>query len=234
MKFEQTRWSLISRLRAGENNESAYAALEELCQIYWPPLYAYLRREGHDEHTSKDLIQGFFEMALKRELFAAADQEKGKLRSFLVTALQRFTAKQYRDANAQKRGGNVTWVWLDSEAIEAAIASELADQRLTPEQAYDRRWACTLLYRVLERLREEHEAKGKLELCEALIPILGEKEGNERREVADKLHFTPNALNIALYRFRTRYKRIVREEVAATLLDGEDIEEEIRALMAMF
>ncbi len=233
--FESTRWSLVSRVKEGAQNvQTAQRALEELCQIYWTPLYAFVRRSGYEPAAAEDLVQGFFLAAMEKGLFAAADAEKGRMRNFLITALKRFLVNEDEKARAQKRGGKVGWVWIDAEAGEVAIAAELVDDSLTPDAAYDRRWACALLDRVLQRLREEHAERGKEPLFETLAPMLSRIDPELMEKAVKELCSEPNAVRVALHRFRKRYRELVREEVAETLQPGEDVDEEVRALMGLF
>lgn len=231
-RFRTTRWSLV--LRAGkEQDDEAEArdALETLCRTYWYPLHAYLRRRGCDPEEARDLTQAFFLHAMDADLIARARQERGRFRSFLLTALQHFLAKHRRREQTQKRGGGTTLVSIDALEVEARFAAEPADFR-TPEAHYERTWAFALLDRVFVRLGEDYGRVGRSALYEKLRPYLAGKTGLPGYErVGAELGLTPNAVGVAIHRMRQRYGELLRDEIAQTVASPEEVEPELAHLL---
>lgn len=218
------------RLREGSESESE-TALATLCQTYWRPIYAFLRFTGHSETDAEDRAQGFFAHLLSRDLFAAADQNRGKMRTFLLQALKSWVGGEIRKQAALKRGGQIKILSIDAVEGEAWMgeAPAAAGADVEPDRAYDRHWARALLGRGLEILREEWTAKGKPEVFDAIRPLLsGEEVSSE--EIAARLGLTAGALRVTVHRMRQRYREIIRSEVADTLGPGEDAEDELRYL----
>lgn len=228
--FPLTHWSVV--LGAGHaSSPGAEAALEQLCRTYWYPLYAYLRRSGHNEADAQDLIQSFFASLIEREWVSAADPAKGRFRSFLLICLKRFVSVQAQKAHAQKRGGrNVVISLDDQEAAERYKLESVED--LAPEVVFDRRWALTLLERSWDRLQAECEATGKEALFAHLKAAQSEEsQAQSQQRLAATLGMTESALKSALFRLRTRYREILREEVAQTVSSPREVDEEIRYLL---
>ncbi len=230
--FAPTRWSLVAAAQG--RSEPARAALSELCQLYWYPLYAYLRRRGSRENDAQDEVQGFFADLLAREALAAADPARGRFRSFLLASLANHLAHERDRAHALKRGGGARPLSIDWLSAEERFRLEPADSE-TPERAFERAWAAALLERTLARLEAEFEAKSRGTLFRALR----ERIGDTSREVPDTpevraLRMNAQALRVTLHRLRKRYREILREEVAQTVARPEDVEEELRALFAAF
>src|SRR5262245_18159087 len=230
--FATTHWSVV--LEAGESHSpKASDALARLCQTYWYPLYAYVRRKGHDVHDAQDLTQEFFARLLARNYLNVADRNKGKFRSFLLGALEHFLAREWTKARAQKRGGGKAVFSLDEMDAENRYLLEPADQ-LTADKIFDRRWATTLLDQAMTRLREECAASGKADLFEKTQNHLsGEKGEASYADVAAALNMTEGALKVAVHRLRQRYGELVRAEIAQTVAKPEDLEEELRYLFAV-
>lgn len=236
--FLPTRWSLVIRSRQG-SEEGAAAALNDLCSIYWYPIYAYVRRSGNTPEEAEDLTQAYFENLLSRGYLDEACQEKGKLRAFLLTDLKLFLSNERRRANARKRGGGVTFVPVDRQWAENRYAHEPSDTN-TPAEAFDRRWALTLLGRVLERLRLDYVEKGRENLFEALRPFLSWNSGGDNyAEVASRLapdeEGRPRTVDYVkknVERLRKRYRKLLEDEVAQTVGSPEDMADEIRHLAA--
>jgi len=220
--FAPTRWSLIAAAQG--RSEPARAALGELCQLYWYPLYAYLRRRGSSEQDAQDLVQGFFADLLAREALSAADPARGRFRSFLLASLGNHLSHERERAHAQKRGGGARPLSIDWLSAEERFRLEPAAAD-TPERAFERAWAAALLERTLARLEQEFEAKGR----GALFRELRERLGERSRQASD-----PPALRVTLHRLRKRYREILREEVAQTVARPEDVDEELRALFEVF
>ena len=226
--FATTHWSVVLSARDED------AALERLCQTYWYPLYAYVRRQGRSPHEAQDLTQEFFARLLEKDFLAGVLREKGKFRTFLLVALKRFLVNEWNHGQAQKRGGGCVHVPLSGHSAETRYLAEPAD-RLTAEKLYERRWALTLLDRVLERLRQEFVAAGKEELFEQLKDsLMAEKGEIPNRETAAALGMSEGAAKVAVHRLRRRFRNLFREEVAQTVTRSEDIEEEIRHLLGVF
>jgi len=231
--MQTTRWSVI--LLAGqEQGSKAEKALATLCETYWFPLYAYIRRRGHSAAEAQDLTQEFFAALIDKKVVAAADQERGRFRAFLLTACKHFLSKQRDKARAQKRGGGRKPLSLDLALGESRYVAEPADT-LTPEQLYDREWAVDLLKRVISRLEEEMVKSGKSDWFERLKAfIVAGHENTTYGEVAESLGTTEAAIKMAVHRMRKRYGKLLREEIAETLEHGADVEDEIRSLFATF
>ncbi len=199
---------------------------------YWYPLYAYIRREGQTPADAQDLTQEFFARLLARESLTQVSPEKGKFRSFLLAALRHFLADQRDHARATKRGGEMHFVSLDAQEAENRYRFEPVD-RLDAEKIYERRWAMTLLKQALDRLRAESAAAGKAEWFERLRSFLSGDSDSTSAEAATQAGLTANAFRGAVYRLRQRYRELVREEIAHTVSDPSQVEEEIRYLIAV-
>ncbi|MCP5524713.1 MAG: sigma-70 family RNA polymerase sigma factor [Verrucomicrobiales bacterium] len=226
--FATTQWSMV--LAAGHDSApDARAALEQLCRAYWYPLYAFLRRSGHSATDAEDLIQGFFERLIEHDWLTTADPAKGRFRSFLLICLKRYVGGETRMARAQKRGGRSVTVSLDEADAAQRYEAEDAVGR-APDEVYDRRWALTLLEQSWDRLQGECKATGKLSLFEHLRAVQ-EDEGQSQEQLAAALGMTESALKSALFRLRSRYREILRHEVAQTVSDPGQIDGEIRYLL---
>ena len=227
--FPTTRWTMV--LKAGElDGEPAARALEELCQAYWRPLYVYVRRRGFSPEKAEDLIQGFFADFLARDHVAHADRRKGRLRSYLLGALNHYLSAAADRARRQKRGGGRAVLSLDVAATEAGYVREAVDEQ-SPEQLYERRWAMALLGRVLDRLEAEHVAAGHGDLFDALKPLLLSVEApGSYGPLARQLGRSEGALRVAVHRMRRRYGKLLRDEVAEVVADPADIDDELRHL----
>jgi DNA-directed RNA polymerase specialized sigma24 family protein len=230
--FATTHWSVV--LTAGRSDSpQAQASLERLCQTYWLPLYAYVRRRGYCEADAKDLTQGFFAWLLQRDWLERADQQRGRFRSFLLTTLNGFLSNEWDKAHAQKRDRGRT-ISLSFDAADAHCGWEPADN-VTPEQTYEWRWALTLLDQVMGRLRADYGRQGKTDLFEQLKPcLLGDREAQPYAALASKLGVSEGSVKVAVHRLRRRYRELLREEIANTVARPEDIEEEMRYLFAVF
>jgi len=230
--FVTTQWSVV--LAAGQaDTTAARAALARLCQTYWYPLYAYVRRRGHSPHDAQDLTQAFFARLLAHQWVERADPTRGKFRTFLLTAMTRFLADEWDKLRAQKRGGQAIHVPVQLDTAETRYGYEPVDT-LTPEQAYERRWTLTLLDTVLKRLQAEFVAEGKAELFDQLYPCLtGSRELMPYAELATVLGMNESAIKVAVHRLRKRYRQLLREEVAQTLDGSEDVDVELRHLITL-
>lgn len=231
-RFVTTHWSVVLSAREGATGEAA-AALEQLCRTYWWPLYAFVRRRGHGPHDAEDLVQEFFARLLAKDFLQSVDPRKGRFRSFLLAAMDHFLAKEWRRSNAQKRGGRFRIISLDAETAEEHYLQIPATAQ-TPEQIYDYQWAIKLMEQVLSRLRNEEVAKGRQrQFDEIKIYLHGDRFAGLYAELAAKLQTTEAALKMAVSRMKKRYGELLREEVAQTVSDPNEIEDELRALAAI-
>ncbi|HWV98468.1 MAG TPA: hypothetical protein VNZ64_02130 [Candidatus Acidoferrum sp.] len=230
--FVTTHWSAV--LTAGKRDSTrAQAALAGLCETYWYPLYAYVRRRGYGPEDAQDLTQEFFGRLLQRNWLAPADRQRGRFRTFLLAALSHFLANEWDKAQAQKRGGAVRFVPLQLDSAETRYGQEPPDP-LTPEQCYERRWALALLDRVLSLLHDESAAAQKLELFETLKPcLLGDRQNQPYAMLAKKLGLTEGGVKVAVHRLRQRYRLLLREEIAHTVATPAEVDEEMRYLVTV-
>jgi RNA polymerase sigma-70 factor (ECF subfamily) len=228
--FFTTHWSVV--LAAGDGKTpAAQDALEQLCRTYWHPLYVYVRRRGYAREDAEDLTQAFFAWLLERGWLGAADQQRGRFRSFLLTSFSRFAANEWDKSMTEKRGGRV--VSLPFEEADAGGSLETAD-KATPEQIYERRWALTLLDRVMDRLADEFARDGKTDLFAALKPcLLGERTQQPYALLAEKLGITEGSVKVLVFRLRGRYRQLLRDEIASTVARPEEIEGELHYLFAV-
>ena len=229
--FRTTHWSVVMAARHAPTAESV-AALEVLAKTYWMPLYAFIRRRGADPSEAQDLTQGFFARLLEKEWLLAADAERGRFRTFLLTALTRFLSDEYDRATALKRGGGATLVSLDFGLAEERLSLEPADGR-TPEQAFDRAWAEALLEKVLSRLSAEFDDGGRTGRFAILKQFLTEdaEDGSYARAAAE-LGLSESAVKSGIHRLRRRYGELIHEEIALTLVAEADIDSELEHFLS--
>jgi RNA polymerase sigma factor (sigma-70 family) len=221
----------VNAAGAGAGEAGASAALAELCEIYWPPLYGYLRGRGYRAEEAQDLTQGFFARLLETQAIRSADRARGRFRAFLLTALKRYVINEYERGTAARRGGRDVHFSLDFDQAERAYR---ADHRRddTPDRLYDRKWAAIVLERAFHRLREEYDASGKTELAKVLLPYLTDSTGlSSYKAVAEDLGLTEGAVKVAVHRLRQRYGAILRAEVAETVMGEHEVEAEVRELL---
>jgi RNA polymerase sigma-70 factor (ECF subfamily) len=228
--FPPTRWTLVEDVRRG--GEPARRALDELCRIYWYPVYAYARWCGAGPADAEDLTQGFFARLLERDDLGRVEEDRGKLRSFLLRALRNYSASDHRRSTAQKRGGGTVAVSIDVDEAEDRFREEPADHD-DPSRLFERRWALSLIEEAFARLRREYDEKGNGELFEALSPFLaGRERGSDRyAEVGERLAMSPGAVQVAVHRMRKRYRGHLEAAVAETVARAEDAPEELRYLL---
>ena len=224
--FPATRWTLIAAAKES-GSPAARKALAELCQAYWYPLYAFIRRSGHDTNEAEDLTQAFFASLLEKEAFASADPARGRFRSFLLASCKHFLANQHDRSVAQKRGGGRPVLTLDD--AEARYRRETARSQ-SPEQLFDRRWALALLESVLDRLRQEYDSGGKSRLFSELKGFLTGDTARPHAVVATELGMSEGAVKVAVHRMRRRYRELLRDEIGQTLGEPAEVDDEIRAL----
>lgn len=227
-KFHTTRWSVVLAAQ-GKSTSSATASLEALCKQYWDPLYAYIRHRGHSEHDAQDLTQAYFARLLEKGWLEAADPERGRFRSFLLMTLQRFLANEWDRSQSQKRGGGAQII-----SLNAADPLVLPDaSAMTAESIFEQRWAVALLETALQRLRSEYEAVGRHADYEHLKPCLTAQRGSiDYTALAAALQMAPASTRSAVHRLRKRFRELFREEVAATVADPADVDDELRSIVA--
>jgi RNA polymerase sigma factor (sigma-70 family) len=230
-RFATTHWSLV--LAAGRRGvPNADEALATLCANYWYPLYAHVRRRGHDVEQAQDLVQAFFARLLEKDYLQAADQQRGRFRSFLLAAFDHFLAKEWRRGHAQKRGGGRTPLALDFQTSEQRYLNE-PHHELTAERIYERHWALTLIERAVAALAQEFAEAGKLAQFDALKPYLGGGEATvPYHQLGSTLGMSEGAVKVAVHRMRRRCRELVRTEIAQTVAGPEEAEEELRDLFA--
>jgi len=228
--FATTHWSVV--LKSGRKDADGAAALEQLCRNYWYPIYAFIRRRGSDQHQAEDLTQAFFARLLEQESMAKADRQKGKFRTFLLANLTNFLANEWNKGRALKRGGQRHIISLDEEVGEALYLREPADS-LSPERLFDRRWALIIVDGVLARLRREYDASGKTKLFATIeTGLTQEVAASVYGDWAARLGMSAGAVRVALHRLRRRFGEVLRTEVAQTVSNPVEVEEEIRSLFA--
>jgi len=231
LDFRSTRWSVVL-LSAQSKTPGSQAALAALCGLYWFPLYSFVRRRGYNPEDAQDLTQGFFLHLLGDKALSQVDPLKGKFRSFLLASIQNYLSKETDRARCLKRGGRAEFVSLDADNVEARYRLEPTDF-LTAEKIFDARWALTLLDEAMSLLSAEYAAEGKMATLEALKPFIQPIDSEtlpSYEQVADQLGVSVGAVKMLIHRLRKRYTTLLRTEVARTVSDPGEIDEEIHAL----
>jgi RNA polymerase sigma-70 factor (ECF subfamily) len=229
--FTATHWSVVAKV-GDEDPAVRAAALEQLCRAYWYPIYSFIRRSRHCSHEeAEDLAQGFFAQLVEAETVKRADREKGRFRTFLLGALEKFLVNDWKRQHRIKRGGRSQTISIDEAVAEGLYGCEPVE-REPSDTAFDRRWAATLLRRVLDRLRKEYVEAGTTDLFEELeSSLLGKGAERSHAETAAKLGKSEAAVRVAVHRLRVEFRRVLRQEVADTVSSGEEIDDEIRHLI---
>lgn len=231
MGFHTTHWTMVLAAR-DQDGSAGREALANLCLTYWPPLYAFIRRQGSPPHEAEDLTQEFFYRFLERESLTYVRPTAGKFRSFLLACLKNFLSNERERAHAQRRGGGQTLLAIDTSDAETHYSFEPADHR-TPEADFDRRWAFAVLERTMKDLRREYSSGGKRELFEDLQGFLPGGQGNvSRTELAAKRGVSDGAIDVAIHRLRQRFGALLRNQVAQTVSADTEVEEELRYLIS--
>ncbi len=231
--FVTTHWSVVLRARDATSDQSR-DALEKLCRTYWPPLYAFIRREGYDAHEAQDLTQEFLSRLIHKEWLNHLQDQRGKFRSFLLTFLKHFLSDERDRANTLKRGGGQQLISFDACEAEERDALGAVD-RFSADQIYDRRWARAVMDEAARRLREEYTARGKTELFDQLKDVQpGEHGARSYAEIGAALGLTEQAMKNAVHSFRRRYGELLRDEIAQTVDDPGEVESEVQHLMQIF
>ena len=230
MSFETTRWSVVVAA-GGDDSSAARAALATLCETYWYPLYAYVRRRGTSPDDARDLTQGFLASLLERRDFEHLHQERGRFRAFLLASLQHFVANEAARHRAQKRGGDITFLPLAFDDAEGRYRIEPEDS-VTPETLYERRWALTVIDRVLADLRREwHAAGDEAEFDELKACLLGVNPAGGYAAIAVRLGSSEGAVKTAVHRLRRSFQAALRKDIAETVSDPADVDDEIKYLV---
>ena len=231
MTFATTHWSVV--LEAQGESPAAQRALEILCRTYWRPLYGFVRRQGLAREEAQDLIQEFFAGLLEHKNLNSVRREKGRLRSYLLVSLKRFLASERRRASGVKRYESGPYIPLD-ELLESDAADFELAETLSADRLYERRWALAVLEQVLARLEDDYRAAGNAPLFDQLKEFLvGEQDRPLQAEIAAHLGMTENAVKQAFHRFRQRYRILLREEIAQTVIAPGDVEDELRHLVSV-
>jgi len=231
-QFQTTDWTVVVQAGEGEPAE-AREAWSRLCQTYWSPLYAFIRRQGHDPHAAQDLMQEFFYRLLQADPLVKVSPAAGKFRSFLLVCLKHFLADEGDRAQAQRRGGGLPALSLDTTATEMRYALEPADA-VTPEVLFDRHWAFMVVERTLEALRQEQARRGDGLTFRELEGFLPQGQGSaSRAELAAKYGISVNAVDVAIHRLRRRFGALLRLQLAQTVASETEVDEEIRYLISV-
>jgi len=229
-RFPTTQWSVVLAAR-GHTGAEARDALESLSSAYWYPLYAYTRSRGHDPETAQDLTQAFFAHLLEQEVLQPVDPAKGRFRSFLLASLKNFLSHEREKAQALKRGGGVSTFSMDGEVAEGRFGHEPVD-RLTPEQIFERRWGLTIMERAMERLAAASASRpGQFDRLKGYLT--GAEPTAAYRQAASDLGLSEGAVKTAVHRLRREYGLILREEIKATIADADELDDELRHLLAV-
>jgi len=230
--FHTTSWTLVA-LAAVHPDANSREALARLCQTYWQPVYAFIRRNGYDGDQSQDLCQGFFALLLEKNYLLDADRERGRFRSFLLTSVKHFLANEWDRTQALKRGGGHAFISIDKVEAERWYAPAAIDET-TPESLFERRWAFSLLERVMAKLRAEFAAAGKGDQFDKLAVFLNRERDSARYdEAARQLETSAATLRVAVHRMRQRCRKLLREEIADTVSTAEQADDEIRFLLTI-
>jgi RNA polymerase sigma-70 factor (ECF subfamily) len=227
--FVTTHWSVV--LAAGRSDTThSRDALGRLCQTYWYPLYAYVRRRGHSAHDAQDLTQSFFAYLLEKQSIASADPQRGRCRSFILTAMNNFLGQEWEKSRAQKRGGGSEVFSLDLAQAEQRYDLEPATSE-TPDKDFDKKWALALLESVMLQLEAEYKRDNKSDLFNALKQTLtGSRESQPYADLAQTLDMTEAAIKVTVHRLRKRYRGLLQAEIANTVSSADEVKEEMRHL----
>jgi len=229
--FQTTHWTLVLSARRSDQTETARKALSDLCEAYWPPLYTFLRLRGHASPEAQDLVQGFFAHLLEKNTLSRADKEKGRLRTFLLGSLQNFLCNEYDRSRRLKRGGGHPVVSID-EHLPEAEASMMNTAHLSEFRGYDLAWASNIVKRAWQQLQDSFEAEGKAESLEVLKPFVdgSKRTPPDQEQTAKKLGVPIATLRTWIWRLRQRYREALRREVASTVSDPADVDQELHYL----
>ena len=229
-RFETTRWSLVLAVRDRESPDAA-AALATLCETYWYPVYAFIRRSGRSSDDARDLTQAFFTRVLEKGYFGQARQERGRFRSFLLSSVRHFLANEHDWLHARKRGGDVPHLSLEVARGEDVYQIDPVDDA-TPERLYDQRWARTVLDAAMARIKRRYEKTGRADLWRRLLPYLTGDEPASYAALATETGATEGSLRVAVHRLRQQYAAALRDVIGETVETPDQVEDELRHLLA--
>jgi RNA polymerase sigma factor (sigma-70 family) len=231
--FQTTHWSVVLRVSDGQSLDAAQA-LEELCRTYWYPLYAFVRRRGCTHEEAQDLTQAFFAKLLEKNQISLADPERGRFRTFLLRSLENFLRTEHRDATSQKRGGGRRILSWDERLAAERYSSECADGA-SPTAVFERQWVAVLLESVLGALRQDFSQSGKAELFDQLEPHLwGDDSSTPYPRIAEALDMTAVSVRVTVHRLRQRFHDLLRAQIANTVENVNDVEDELRYLRRLW
>lgn len=228
--FETTRWSLVLAARDAESTEGR-EALAALCELYWTPVYAYIRRVGRTAEDARDLTQAFFTAVIERDFFGKAQPDRGRFRSFLLTSVRHFLSNEHHAAMAQKRGAGQVPVSLDHRDEGAAPIEPV--ESVTPEALYERRWAEATLDEAVRRTRAKYEQRGQGDVFDRLRPFLTGDEPSSYAELSATLGVSEGSLRVAVHRVRDRFAQCARQTVAETVSRPEEVDDELKFLRSI-
>ena len=232
-QFATTHWSLVGAANLGEVSKTrAREALEELCRAYWYPLYAFVRSRGYSAADAQDLTQAFFARIIETGGFVSVDRNRGRFRSYLLGAMKHFLANEWNRAKTKKRGGHVQFIEWDANDLEARYVG-VSEQSDDPEYLFDREWALETIAGALQILRDEMVKAGKSELFDVLKGSLTGEDDSPRDEIATRLSMSEGAVKVTVHRLRQRYRKLLRAAIAETVSNEEDLEDEMRYLVAV-
>ena len=230
-RFNTTRWSVVVAAGADSRSHSR-EALECLCRTYWYPIYAHVRRSGHDPQTAQDLTQAFFTRLLEKHILPRADRQRGRFRSFLLASLRNFLCNEHDRRSAAIRGGGRQILSIDFTAGESRYGVEPSHHAMA-DRAFERQWALTVLQQALTALEKQYRDAGKPELFEALAPFLAvDSNARDYARTASELRMSEPAVKMAASRLRRRYREVIRQEIARTVADPAEVDDELQSLFA--
>jgi RNA polymerase sigma-70 factor (ECF subfamily) len=228
-RFRTTSWTLIEAAAAHPTADSR-EALATLCQAYWPPVYAFIRRNGYDSDLALDLSQEFFSRLIEKNYLTTADRTRGRFRSFLLASVRHFLANERERANALKRGGGQIPISIDIAEAESWYATAIEEE--TPETLFERRWALSVVENVTSKILCEFSAVGKADDFHRLFPFLNnDPDGAGYEAAAGQAGMSAGALRMAVHRLRRKFRDLMREEIASTVSDSSEIDDEVRSLL---
>jgi len=229
MAFEDTRWSLV--IRAGAQGDGAREALSALCQVYWPPLYSFLRLRGYSKEDASDVLQGFFLALIEKDFVSKARPEIGRFRTFILTALTRYAANEHAKQTAIKRGGRVTFVRIDGEEAED-LHQRIPSRSRTPEEVYERQWALAILQQGMNKLEQYYQRSGKHALfCELRSVLASTADSLDYQALCGRLSMTEGALRVAVHRLKQRYREALTSVIQETVASPDDAADELQYLI---
>ena len=227
--FATTHWSVVVGTQE-RDSDVAHSALGNLCETYWRPVYAFVRRTTPDEHSAKDLTQGFFESFLGNENYRSADQQRGRFRNFLLTCVKNYLSNERNKQNTQRRGGGTTTLSIERLIEDGAPGLE-SNSSLSPDRNYERQWAHSVLKNARVKLQDEFKDSGKTEIYDVLhVYLAGRHEGIPYQAAAEQLEISVDAVKKSVERMRRRFGQLLREEIAQTVLDPSEIKDELQFL----